>query len=312
MEIKADPIALLHHLCQSDESEWLEFKVSCATPTEIGEYISALANSAMLADRDRGHLVLGVADKTKEYAGTEIRLGKLKGKGNEGFKNWVLRKLSPQPHLEYLAFESEGKHFEIICIEPSYERPVAFDDKAYIRIGEHKKLLKDHPSYERTLWLATSRRRFEDSTSQSNVSLDDIERTIDLDSFYNLTERPKPKSIQHQARNLEDIGALTKIMEGRYDILNLGAILFAKDVVKFPSIKRKSVRVIQYKGKDKRLGEPEREERTGYATGFSQLVSYVMMRITEETYIDGVRRGQTMIPEIGVRESVANALIHQE
>ncbi len=48
-------------------------------------------------------------------------------------------------------------------------------------------------------------------------------------------------------------------MEGNYDITNLGAILFATDIEAFPSIERKSVRVIRYIGKDKRASSGEIE-----------------------------------------------------
>jgi ATP-dependent DNA helicase RecG len=61
-----DPRALLNRLLQEpNESAWLEFKVNNKDPREIDEYVSALANSAMLAGRDRAFLVFGVEDRTK-------------------------------------------------------------------------------------------------------------------------------------------------------------------------------------------------------------------------------------------------------
>ena len=40
---------LLRELCQlPGETEWVEFKLNDADPHQIGEYISALANSAAL------------------------------------------------------------------------------------------------------------------------------------------------------------------------------------------------------------------------------------------------------------------------
>lgn len=44
------------------ESEWVEFKHNNANPEEIGEYISALANSATLQGKESGYLVWGVED----------------------------------------------------------------------------------------------------------------------------------------------------------------------------------------------------------------------------------------------------------
>jgi len=52
----------------------LEFKLNNADPAEIGQDISALANAAMLMDRDRSYLVFGIEDKTKRRVGTSLRL----------------------------------------------------------------------------------------------------------------------------------------------------------------------------------------------------------------------------------------------
>lgn len=38
------------------ETEWLEFKVNDAEPEEVGEYLSAITNSACLLGRETGHL----------------------------------------------------------------------------------------------------------------------------------------------------------------------------------------------------------------------------------------------------------------
>ena len=51
---------LLHELrALPGETEWLEFKESYAEPQDIGEYISALANSAALAGKAAAYLVWG-------------------------------------------------------------------------------------------------------------------------------------------------------------------------------------------------------------------------------------------------------------
>ena len=58
-----DPCSFLHRLLREpNESSWLEFKVNNGDPREIGEYVSALANAAILAGRDRAFLVFGVRD----------------------------------------------------------------------------------------------------------------------------------------------------------------------------------------------------------------------------------------------------------
>ncbi len=45
------------------ESEWVEFKLNYEDHEEIGEYISALANSAAFCERSHGYLVWGIDDQ---------------------------------------------------------------------------------------------------------------------------------------------------------------------------------------------------------------------------------------------------------
>lgn len=43
--------SLIHELCKlPQETEWAEFKVNNSDPHEIGEYISALSNSAACSE----------------------------------------------------------------------------------------------------------------------------------------------------------------------------------------------------------------------------------------------------------------------
>lgn len=42
-----------------NEREWLEFKVDNNDPKIIGEYISALSNSASICDKDKAYIIWG-------------------------------------------------------------------------------------------------------------------------------------------------------------------------------------------------------------------------------------------------------------
>lgn len=60
-----------HHVALVDglkslpaETEWLEFKRGRCSPAQLGEYLSALANSACLARQRLGYLVFGIDDET--------------------------------------------------------------------------------------------------------------------------------------------------------------------------------------------------------------------------------------------------------
>ncbi len=55
-------ISLIKELCKLPrETEWMEFKANKADPQEIGEYLSALANSAALAGKAFAYIVWGHA-----------------------------------------------------------------------------------------------------------------------------------------------------------------------------------------------------------------------------------------------------------
>ena len=52
------------------ETEWAEFKCNNADPDEIGEYISAISNSAALLEKPKEYLVWGIDDEAHSIVGT--------------------------------------------------------------------------------------------------------------------------------------------------------------------------------------------------------------------------------------------------
>src|SRR5207253_4337042 len=138
----------------------------------------------------------------------------------------------------------------------------------YIRLGENVKSLKDFAEHERSLWIATSRRKFENAIAAPHQSADDVFRKLNTEIYYKLSDTPYPQNRVEILRKHASLGAIREDMEGGYDISNLGALLFADDITVFPSIATKSVRVIKYSGVDKRQSEGEIEGKKGYAVGF--------------------------------------------
>lgn len=308
-----DPCALLSRLLlEGRESPWLEFKLNCPDEREIGSYISALANSAMLLDKDRAFLVFGIEDGTLKRVGTKVKSSSLKIKG-QGLQNWLSRIIDPPLNLAFHDFNCDGLDFVIIEVEPSYYKPVKSEGAAYIRIGEHKKKLADFPEFERSLWLATGRRKFEDAIAASNVSKAEIFRILEVESFYRLKGQPVPESGDLIVRHFLDHRMVYDELDGTFAVTNLGAMLFATDISKFPSVSRKTVRIIQYRGNDVSDAHPEVERKEGYAVGFEGLIDFVSRKAEQrETIVSGVRRNTPVIPPIAIREFVANALIHQD
>ena len=103
---------------------------------------------------------------------------------------------------------------------------------------------------------------------------------------------------------------------GVYDITNLGAILFAKNLKQFDRVGRKAIRIIKYKGPGR--VEMEREWRDppsqrGYALAFEAAISFINSQLPQNEPIGQAFRTEVrMYPETAIRELVANALIHQD
>ena len=78
---------LVRELCKlPDETEWLEFKHNNADPQSIGEYISALANSAALNGKAFAYLIWGVENETHAILGTSFSPAAAKGRGTSRWK----------------------------------------------------------------------------------------------------------------------------------------------------------------------------------------------------------------------------------
>jgi predicted HTH transcriptional regulator len=104
---------------------------------------------------------------------------------------------------------------------------------------------------------------------------------------------------------------------GRYDITNLGAILFAKDLSRFDRLARKAIRVIKYAGKGKTETEQEWRDppsQRGYAAGaYEAAVGFINSQsIRKEPIGEAFRGEERMYPQVAIRELVANALVHQD
>jgi predicted HTH transcriptional regulator len=308
----ADPVELVKTLISHDaEQEWFEFKRGAFEPEEFGEYVSALANSAMLEDKRHAFLLYGIDDKSHAVVGTDVRLKTLK-KGGENFEHWLQKMLSPKVNIYFESCVIESKHVEIACIEPAYDRPVRFQNNAYIRIGENKKRLQEYPEKERALWALTNRQSFE-----RGISGTDYEESMIFSQFHTakFSEYFYPHCTSNSAllESLLGDGLIMNDLQGGVDVTNLFALLSAKDISKHRTIENKAPRVIVYKSRGKSDALQDNTGQTGYAITFPILLRYIMDHVSgEERFIHGVRRKETYYPEIAVREFLANALIHQD
>ncbi|WP_020161517.1 ATP-binding protein [Methylobacter marinus] len=305
--------SLLRELCKlPKETEWVEFKHSNDDPQMIGEYISALANSAALLGKQSAYIVWGIADEDHALLGTNFKPSTARHKQQE-LENWLLQKVTPKIHFQFLEFEIEDKPFVILEIAAANHTPVQFDGTEYIRIGSYKKKLRDHSAKERELWRTFDRVPFEQQRAAENQNSEQVLKRLDYPSYFDLTNLPLPDNRTGILDALEADRLIVKTDNGHWHISNLGAVLFAKQLNDFPHLARKAVRVILYKGSSRVETIREIGGNKGYASGFERLIGFINNLLPENEVIgQALRKSVPMFPELAIRELVANAIIHQD
>jgi predicted HTH transcriptional regulator len=306
---------LLELLAQPQETEWVEWKHNNSNPQMIAERLSALANSAALHGRESAYFIWGIEDGTRAVVGTTFKPRQAK-KGNEELENWLMRSLHPQVHFRIHEWQHDGKPLVLFEVPRADHAPVRFGHEEFIRIGGLTKKLKDYPAKEAELWASFSQRPFEQGIAKADLPGDEVLKLLDFGKCFDLLAIPLPSDQQGILNRLADEQLIVSKPGVRFDIANLGAILFAKNLKAFDRLSRKALRIIKYTGSGRT--ETEREWRDppsqmGYAVAFEPAVAFINSQLPQNEPIgQAFRREVRMYPEKAIRELVANALIHQD
>ncbi|HKO99052.1 MAG TPA: ATP-binding protein [Pyrinomonadaceae bacterium] len=294
------------------ETEWVEFKLNNDKPEAIGEYLSALSNSAALHGKEGGYLVWGIEDGSHNVLGTTAQ-PQFRKIGNEELENWLAHNLSPRVDFRFHEFEHENHRVVLVRVQPALGSPVSFKGVEWIRVGGIKKKLKDHTGKEKELWLALARLNFERSIAAQAVTADEVLARLDYPKYFELSGQNLPDNRSGILERLKVDRLIVGTGDETFDITNLGAILFAKKLSDFGSLARKAFRVVRYKGTNRVVTEYEKLGTKGYAAGFEGLVGYINDQVPRNEVLgQALRREVRMYPERAIRELVANAMIHQD
>ena len=148
--------------------------------------------------------------------------------------------------------------------------------------------------------------------SKTGLSSQDVVDLLDTQTYYELLGLPYPTK---QAGVMEKLlgDRLIDCQNASYSIRRLGALLLARRLEDFSDLVRKAPRVVVYTGTSKLETRLDQTEIKGYAVGFQGLVRFVMSQLPQNEIVEAtIRKEVKLIPEMAMRELVANALIHQD
>lgn len=308
-----DGEAFVTHLCSLPaETGWVEFKVDSFNPDTVGRYVSGMANAAMLARKQHAFMVWGIEDETHNVVGTTVNLDKKKGSGNTDLLFWLAQKLTPKINLAVETVIVSDKRVEILVIEPGYQQPVSFSGDEYIRVGSNLTPLRHHPEKQRAIWQITSSYSFESSTLVPHIFADELFEKFAIQRFLKLFGM-EDRSRTHMIEILIQKGLILDNMQGGYEVKALLGLCCARDMNQFVELRHKAPRVLVYKGTNNLDAEHDNEGKLGYAIGFQPLFDTIMGYIpSREEMSQGLRKKIYDLPEIAIRELVANAIVHQD
>lgn len=283
----------------ASETQNLEFKEAKNQydTKKLCRYCVAIANEG------GGHLVLGIADKLPRPVVGSAAFPDMQDIAEKlfqwlGFRVDVEEVLHPDGRVVVFIIPGRPRgtayHYEGAYLMRSGEELVPMSEDQLRRI-----FAEGQPD-----WLEFP--ALKDATAQDVVQL------LDTQTFFELLGLPYPTDRAGVLSRLLDECLIERSASG-FHILNIGAMLLAKNLRSFSSVSRKAARVIVYDGESKMQTVSDMMDEKGYAVGFTNLVHYVMGKLPQNEVIEGAIRKQIkLVPEVVIRELLANALIHQD
>lgn len=281
------------------EQQWLEFKEAKTQfdNRKLYEYCVALANEG------GGNLLLGVADKPpRPVVGTQAFSDPV------AMAEKLFKAVGFRVDIEEVA-HPDGR--VLVFHIPARPRGTAYhlDGKYLMRSGEA--LVPMSEDQLRRIF-AEGEPDWLEEHSKTGLDAQQVVELLDTQTFFELVKLPYPT---------DRTGVIDRLLRERlidqadsaYAIRRLGGLLLAKRLDDFPDLARKAPRVVVYTGTSKLETRLDQTGTKGYAVGFQGLVRFVMNQLPQNEVIeDALRKEVKLVPEVVIRELVANALIHQD
>jgi len=280
------------------EGEHLEFKEDLGQfkIEELYRYCVAMANEG------GGTFVLGIKDKPRRAVtgtGAFPELSKMKTQVFDKLKFRVDAEEVAHPNGRVLVFS----------IPPRPKGTVRLLEGAgLMRVGESIVTMTED---KLRAIFSEDKQDFLLCPARTDISEGDLYRLLDIDSYFDLMQSQRPTTHDAALHRFEQDQLVMRGNAG-WNVTNLGALLFAKDLDEF-GLRLKAPRVVVYQGTNKLQIVRDQIGGKGYAVGFQGLIEYINSQLPANEVIGQALRIPTrMYPEAAVRELVANALIHQD
>ena len=286
-------------LTARSETQNLEFKEAKTqyNNQKLYRYCVALANEG------GGYLVLGVTDKPPR-----------KVVDSNAFNNPVAMAAKLFTAVGFRVEIEEVQHPDgrvVVFQIPSRPKGTAYHYEGSYLMRSGEELVPMSEDQLRKIF-AEGQPCWLEGTAKQNLDGQDVIQLLDTQTFFDLLELPYPTDQVGVLQRLES-ERLIRSDSGGYAIVNIAAVLLAKNMKDFEGIKRKAARVVVYSGDSKLKTESDLTGEKGYAVGFKGLVQYVMGKLPQNEVIeDAIRKAVKLVPEVVIRELLANALIHQD
>jgi ATP-dependent DNA helicase RecG len=285
---------------EPSESQILEFKEAKGgfDRERLAEYCVAIANEG------GGHLLLGVADTPQPRPVV----------GSQAFQNpidtanEIFQKVGFRVEIEAIAHPA-GR--VVVFTIPSRLKGTAYHLNGRYLMRSGSSLVSMSEDRLRGIFGEGAPDWLEEP-SMRDIDAEEVVGRLDTQAFFELLKQPYPSDrakvlvrlLEH--RLIDQNGA-------RYSVRRIAGLLLAKRLEEFPDLARKAPRVIVYTSTSKLDARIDQTGQLGYAVGFQGLVTFVVQQMPQNEVIENaLRKKVKLLPENGVRELIANSLIHQD
>lgn len=296
----------IRELIRSDESYRIELTVSTTDKDKFQEAICAFSND-MPGYRKKGYLLIGVKNNG-ELSGLKVddellkSISALRSTGN----------ILPLPVMHCEKVEMKGGDVLVVEVTPSFNTPVRYRGRTFIRIGPRR----DVASLEEERILTE---RCTDSLATFDVSPCREATIQDIDTDYissqYLPSAINPEELLLDKRPLKEQMASLRLYNMRYDCPTMAAvILFGKNPRYF--LPGAYVQFVRFQGKDKSTKViNEREFKGGLYELLPRLESFTGDAVVNQRPVPvSLFREKTVTnyPQAALRELLMNACMHRD